>query len=259
MLDRFSAGVPIRTRYLRHLGESPASGRNLGAREAAGKWVLFLDQDLLAGPQLVEHHVQAQDQRGGSVAIVGRISRHPQVAPGTLTKWDEGHERAAVEEALPLSYVEWRAFNLSLPKDVLLDSGGFDAAFEVPGLEDVELSWRLHQRGLQGFYARGAGAHAWHASTVRQEWHRAYAEGYTVPTLLDKTKSEDLKRHFLGRAPRLEAVILGMICPVCLAMCRGIPVRSAFFQRACRHVLRQAFLRGYRDAVAGLPPKEAEA
>src|SRR5215471_11548772 len=56
--------TPFRLRVQAQPNSGAAAARNQGARAAAGSLCLFLDDDIVADPQLVAAHVESQRQRG---------------------------------------------------------------------------------------------------------------------------------------------------------------------------------------------------
>ena len=62
MVTAYAAQAPYRLRALAHEARSAAATRNLGAGQAEGTILLFLDDDVLAQPGLVQAHLDAQDQ-----------------------------------------------------------------------------------------------------------------------------------------------------------------------------------------------------
>src|SRR5689334_19798024 len=58
----YAALAPYRLRVLAHTARSAAKTRNYGAAHAMGKLLLFLDDDVLPQPGLVEGHMRAQHE-----------------------------------------------------------------------------------------------------------------------------------------------------------------------------------------------------
>jgi glycosyltransferase involved in cell wall biosynthesis len=254
VLERYAAGAPVRITVLRDESGNAAAARNLGLDRAQGAHVLFLSEDLLAGPRLVENHLAAQRERGGGCAIVGAVRPHPDADASSFALWNElGRFRRFVPNQ-PLRFPDWRALNLSLPRQEILDAGGFDTEFYTTGMEDVELAWRLEDAGLPGFYCDGACAYAWRAATLAEKCAELYARGYALESLLRRTGadivSERYKRHLWG----WRVLLSRMAQPVSTRVCRILAPNTPAYVLCCRSVFRSALSRGYRDAAAGRPP-----
>jgi glycosyltransferase involved in cell wall biosynthesis len=255
ILERYSGGAPVRTRYLATESQSPAAARNRGLELSTGRWVLFLDDDLLAGPNLVRAHVAAQGLREGACAVVGRVDPHPQIAPATFMRRYELDPSRRLRQGQPLRFLDWRAWNLSLPRMELLEAGGFDEEFMFQGLEDLELAWRLEGHGLPGVYAEEARAYVWRPAAIDAERQRAYAEGYSLHTVLEKTQSNIVRERYLSRLTARSALTATLLLPFEHRACSALAPDTRLFRFLHRRVVRGAFSRGYTDASSGRPPR----
>ena len=118
-----------------------ARARNLGIAEARGRWVLFLDDDILAPPGLLQAHLDllAGDESAG---VIGYAVTDPDLADGPHFRYLD--TRGAAK--LPAGPAPARYFvtqNASAPRRALEQVGGFDEDFSAYGFEDMELAFRL--------------------------------------------------------------------------------------------------------------------
>jgi GT2 family glycosyltransferase/2-polyprenyl-3-methyl-5-hydroxy-6-metoxy-1,4-benzoquinol methylase len=159
---------------LRVLVQEPAGpgvARNLAAATSDRPLLLFLGDDMIPTPELVERHVARHDRHPTrEVAVLGQVRRHPEVPDGRLERWLEW-------SGMPGS--RFASGNLSIDRRLFLEVGGFDPDFLPPG-EDLDLAWRLEQRGVRLIDEPGAAAlhlcrHDW-ASIERSCERRARAE-----------------------------------------------------------------------------------
>lgn len=113
----------------------PGANRNLGAREATGDWLIFLDDDCLPRPGLIASYLA---EIRGSGLRVDRVLSGPVVRNDSRKDsllWEAPHN--PVEHELPPSC------NFALPRKVFLEAGGFDERFRF-SFEDMEFFARLH-------------------------------------------------------------------------------------------------------------------
>lgn len=137
-----ASSLPIRVLLCTQPGA--AAARNLGARQAQTRWLLFLDSDCLPIPGLIDGYRQALN---GAIAYVGMvlaeqrdpISRYYDTQ-GILTPpplWDNGEKRPAY--VITANTLIWR--------EALAQIGGFDERFPSAGGEDIDLGLRLWSVG----------------------------------------------------------------------------------------------------------------
>lgn len=128
--------LSTRVEYLpiEHAGR--AAARNHGVKNADGDFILFVDDDILAPPNLLEEHYILH-KKFKRLVVRGPIINIP-------------------EYTIPLDKsVTWRDYstaffctcNASTSKFALIQAGGFDESFTEYGFEDNELGWRLRERG----------------------------------------------------------------------------------------------------------------
>ncbi len=258
LISRYAEGAPVRTRCIRlETGGTPA-GRNLGAREAEGRWLLFLDSKLFASPNLIERHVRAQERYGDKVAIVGSVSPHPQMETGSFNRWFMPDPGIDFSEQRPLPYLTWRRANMSLSRQMFLDAGGFDESFQFAQFSDAELAWRLCRQKAQGFYAPKARAYVFVPTSFEQERRRQYAKGYSLHALVQRTGDTTLLERFGVNKKRRCEGLRSLVMPLYIRACTRADEKSRMFGRLYPRILRHDFCMGYTDALCGREPRRGE-
>lgn len=143
-LKQLRCRFPIRVIEQANAGQ--ANARNRGAAEASGDIILFLDDDMMAEPDVLEQH--AASYRAGADAVIGDFPVAPGSRPGFLT--DTIADRKAWERVgLILSPFDIFSGHISVRRSVFEEIGGFDEKFTENGKygnEDVEFGRRLLDR-----------------------------------------------------------------------------------------------------------------
>ena len=170
VLRSYESRLPLQAVVQPHNG-GPASARNAALQRAQAELVLFLDDDVVAPPGLlrqhVEQHAAAQDPQ---LAVLGRVEWHPSLEVTPFMRWlDRSGLQFAYDTWLRAGPVDppYAAFytaNLSMHRETVLAAGGFDERFPFPAYEDMELAYRLTERGLRMEHAPEL--LAWHARAI---------------------------------------------------------------------------------------------
>ena len=153
-----SADVPLPVVGITQHNAGPAAARNRGVERATGELVLFIDDDVVPAPDLVAAHVRRHEAAGDDVVVIG-----PMRTPGEhdISPWVRWEQDMLYKQYDAMERGDWeptaRQFytgNASILRRHLDAAGGFDTEFRRA--EDVELAYRLADRGLRFVYAPDA-------------------------------------------------------------------------------------------------------
>jgi glycosyltransferase involved in cell wall biosynthesis len=138
----------------------PSSARNLGARDATGEILFFVDADVIIGPDAVSRVVRTFAQHPDVDAIFGSYDDEPR-APGLVSQYRNllhhyVHQHGAVDAS-----TFWSACG-AIRRSVFEAVGGFDEKRYPRCIEDIELGYRLRRmghrilldKGLQGTHLK---------------------------------------------------------------------------------------------------------
>jgi GT2 family glycosyltransferase/glycosyltransferase involved in cell wall biosynthesis len=154
--------------YLHQANAGPGQARNLGLTRATGEFVLYIGDDILADPRLLESHLLAHATRpDAGTAILGHIDWAPHLERSAVMDFVCGPSTLQFAYAFipQLPTLDFRFFytsNISLKRQFLLDAAAdgvtFDPCFTAAAFEDSEFALRLEARGLEIVYAPEARA-----------------------------------------------------------------------------------------------------
>ena len=147
----------VPARLLRQENRGPAAARNAGVAAATGRWVAFLGDDTVPCPGWLAWHRRALRERGDApeLAVIGYTRWHPRLRPTRFLRYINergpqfGYALIQDRERVPFNFLY--TSNLSLGRELLL-AEPFDLRFPHAAWEDIELSYRLHRRGLRLVY-----------------------------------------------------------------------------------------------------------
>lgn len=249
--------VPFRLHSIWQENAGQASARNRGIGEAKGRYCLFLDDDIVAAPELVTAHLRAQ-QRQKNVVAVGQLTMTLQdgadwYAQAFAEGWRARYEGLNRGLASP-TWEDCYGGNVSAPRDVLAACGGF--ATGIARGHDVELGYRLHKAGCSFVYLPDA--------IGRQDEHKGFrdlsrdAAAAGLTSVANYRRDPEMLSETLGsfsvgswRKLLLRRMVLALrIHPRLLALCGPLirkPSRrhswQAFIQNIC-------YWRGVRRATS---------
>ena len=167
-LGAFRSAYPLRS--FSQANSGPARARNRGVAESRGDVVVFLGDDTVPEPGLLAVHARAHTEpRAYPVAVLGYTTwpRGLKVSP-FLHHINEyglqfGYGLISDPDRVPFNF--FYTSNVSLPRDLLVEAGLFDTSFPHAAWEDIEVAYRLMQRGMRMLYRPGAVARHHHDIT----------------------------------------------------------------------------------------------
>lgn len=135
---------------LRQRNGGPAAARNAGVQRATSDLVLFLDDDVVPIPTLVEQHLAVHALQSNAV-VIGPMTPPANWSRPAWIRWEEDmldvQYRAMESGEYECTPRQFYTANASLARARFIDAGGFDSAFKRA--EDVELAYRMRDRGAE--------------------------------------------------------------------------------------------------------------
>src|SRR4051812_4093224 len=164
-----------RVRVLRQSNAGASAARNLGAREARG-WILcFIDADCVATPGWLDGLVAAI--RAGADGVKGTLltSQPELVARFTQIEYEDKYDRMAAHPQINFIDMGSAAYR----RDVMLGlgEGGFDTSYPGASVEDQEFSFRLAKLGCDLRFVSDARVYHRHPTTLRSYIRRKFNIG----------------------------------------------------------------------------------
>ena len=133
----------------RNLGR--AAARNYGARRAAGRYLLFLDDDIVAPPGLLSAHLALLVAHPGDGTIGYAVTEPSLIDAPHFHYLDTRAVAKLTPGPAPAKYFVTQ--NAAVPRAAFLSIDGFDEEFAAYGFEDMEVAFRLEDSAGVSFHA----------------------------------------------------------------------------------------------------------
>ena len=157
MAQACAAGELPHLRLVQQEHGGPALGRNRGVEAARGEVIVFIDSDLVVGPDFLLSHARGLEQdwqRAGD-----RLSF---TYGAVINTADFDNPTAERHKLRDLSWAYFATGNVAIERRLLERAGLFDIAFHLYGWEDLELGERLRALGVRLVRCPAAVGYHWH-------------------------------------------------------------------------------------------------
>lgn len=165
LLDEMEFEVP--TRVVHRPNGKLAAARNTGIEAARGRILLFVNDDTLAFPDMIEQHLAMHAEQGDrSVAVLGTFEQPAAALDDAMTRCLEESDLVFrygdMSHGEAYDYNRFWTCNVSVEAERVHAAGGFDESFQHYGAEDIDLGVRLAELGVEVVYNDRARAHHEH-------------------------------------------------------------------------------------------------
>lgn len=138
-----SYGVKVRSTPTR---SGPAAARNLGAAEALGEILVFIDSDVLVTPTTLPLLKTTFSENPDVAAVFGSYDDEPE-EKNFFSQFKNLMHHFVHQNSDPAAVTFWAGCG-AIRKEVFRSVGGFHAnEYTVPSIEDIELGLRLNRLG----------------------------------------------------------------------------------------------------------------
>lgn len=147
--------MPFEVRVLRRDKSGKPAALNAAIEAAAGPLCVFLDDDIIAAPELLSEHLAAH-RRDPAALGIGRLIQVPPdsrdwFAHAYAVQWNQRYDELAHKA---LDWTDCYGGNMSAPRSLLREVGGF--AEDLGAIEDLEVGYRLCRAGCRPVYLPAA-------------------------------------------------------------------------------------------------------
>ena len=256
VVERYSHGSPVCIRGHRQPHTGLAAARNMGAEKALGQYLLFVCDDELVSPRLIEQHYSAHQRADKHACVMGTVRRHPQLPRDTFTRQflDDASNWESYSDTP--HFLDWQRSNFSLSRDRFETLGGFSTGQSLYAVNIWELAFRMEQSGIQPIQLTDARVYIWQPTTFAAERFRQYHRGYGLFHLQRCTGAAIIPERFRLQRTRLQQLVHTLTIPHYVRACnREEEEASMLISGLYKWVLYYDRAVGYQDATLDRPPR----
>jgi glycosyltransferase involved in cell wall biosynthesis len=253
MLEGLSTPYTLKVLYQENQGQHIA--RNFGVKHASGRTCLFLDDDIIAEPQLVAEHINLHKHQYGVIGI-GKIVIHFENIDWFTKRFANGwhdHYQDLNREDFKPSWEDCYGGNFSVTRSSFWDAGGF--AEDIPRSHDIELAYRFEQLGLRFIYLSAAIGRQDEHKNTRQLFSDFEITGAALVILCMRHPAMHAKLLGpFGQASMREAMLRELIWrfkipPSLLAWLGGLMSNKSWNAKWYRFLFKFGYWRGVRKLI----------
>jgi glycosyltransferase involved in cell wall biosynthesis len=173
-----------------------AATRNAGLRLAKNDLILFIDDDVQATPSLIQAHLDCHG-KNSSASVIGAVTMPWGETNDPFLRYLRDHRilNPYTPSKGPIDFSYYHTCNVSTPTNVLLDVGGFNENFQIYGMEDIELGYRLEKAGSRMVFAADAKAVHYRFPAYQDFVERSQQAGHSLGQLI--RLHPELKKRFV--------------------------------------------------------------
>lgn len=124
----------------------PAHARNVGALQAKGEYLFFIDADVMVRPDTLSLIAEAFESNPDATALFGSYDDDP-LGAGFLTQYKNLVHHFVHQEGNEDASTFWTGCG-AVRRELFLEIGGFDGErYPRPSIEDIELGYRMKAAG----------------------------------------------------------------------------------------------------------------
>ncbi|MBV9119498.1 MAG: glycosyltransferase [Chloroflexi bacterium] len=224
-------------------GRGPAAARNLGAREARGEVLVFLDADTAPEPGWLAALLAPFDDPG-VVAVKGAYHSAQRSLVARFSQLEFESKYARLARARRVDFVD--TGTAAFRRQAFFDAGGFDESFPANSAEDVELAFRLSAGGARLAFQPAARVQHRHPERLRDYLTKKMRYGYFRTAVYGRHPSKALGDSYTPPLMGVQICLAGLLAGLSIASlvnraaARRLPVVLALFGGTTLPLARRA-------------------
>jgi len=203
--------------FINPTSKGPASARNVGAQQAHGEILFFVDADVALPVNALSYINNAFQTEPKLAALIGSYDDAP-AEKNFLSQYKNLFHHYVHQTSCEQASTFWGACG-AIRRDIFLEMGGFDEQYRHPSIEDIELGYRVTNVGYRIQLVKALQVkHLKHwnaASLIKTDfWQRAIPWSFLI--LRDGKFANDLNLKITNRVSVILVYSLLLTLPLAL-------------------------------------------
>jgi glycosyltransferase involved in cell wall biosynthesis len=189
----------------------PAAARNRGAAMAEGEIILFTDSDCFPEHNWISEMIKPFKRNIEIAGVKGSYKTRQKQIMAKFVQLEYEDKYGYMQKNEFIDFID--TYSAAFKKKVFLEMNGYDTDFPVACAEDVELSYRLSNKGYKMVFNPGAVVYHLHPDTLPAYLKKKYKFAYWRMLALKKNPAKTVKDSHTPQLMKMQLlfppVILG--------------------------------------------------
>ncbi len=177
-------------RLISQANSGPAAARNRGTLEAKGSIILFTDDDCVPMTGWVSIMVKPFED-AAVIGVKGAYRTRQKALVARFVQFDYEDRYRLMAKLPEIDFVD--TYSAAFRRDRFLELNGYDTSFPLACAEDVELSYRMSERGWKMVFVPTAIVYHTHPDTLWRYLQKKYKFAFWRMLALRKNPKKTLK------------------------------------------------------------------
>lgn len=179
----------------------PAAARNRGALAAKGTIILFTDDDCVPTPDWLRTMLEPFED-AAIVGVKGAYRTRQKALVARFVQFDYEDRYRLMADLPEIDFVD--TYSAAFRRDRFLELKGYDMTFPLACAEDIELSYRMSERGWKMVFVPSATVYHTHPDTLRRYLQKKYKFAYWRMLALRKNPKKTIKDSHTPQIMKLQ-------------------------------------------------------
>lgn len=178
-------------RFTRQKNAGPAAARNKGASQARGDIILFTDSDCIPESNWITEMIKPFRNSSDIVGVKGRYKTRQREITAKFVQLEYEDKYNYMQKNDHIDFID--TYSAGFKKNVFLEMNGYDTEFPVACAEDVELSYRLSNKGFKMVFNPDAIVYHIHPNKLSHYLKKKFKFAYWRMIALKKNPNKAIK------------------------------------------------------------------